>query len=113
MEETQVADHGPELDRSDFAQMLSERSGVHEWRMLETLKILGSTLADALVEGGGRVEIAGLGVFRVETRAPRKGVTPDGKQWEKPEERQEIVFHAAPAVNAVLTERTGIETYSN
>lgn len=112
MEETQVTDHGPELDRSDFAQMLSERSGVHEWRMLETLKILGSTLADALVQGGGRVEIAGLGVFRLETRAPRKGVTPDGEPWEVGE-RQEIVFHAAPAVNAVVTERTGVETYSN
>lgn len=112
MEETQTADHGPELDRSDFAQMLSERSGVHEWRMLETLKILGATLADALVQGGGRVEIAGLGVFRLETRAPRKGVTPDGEPWEVGG-RQEIVFHAAPAVNAILTERTGVETYSN
>lgn len=110
--EEQVTNHGPELDRSDLSWMIADRTGVDQYWTHETLKGLGAVLADALVRGGGRVEIRDFGVFRLETRAPRKGVTPDGEVWEVGE-RQEIVFHAAPAVNAILTERTGIETYSN
>lgn len=102
---------GPEFDRTNLTWAIAQRTGINPYYIKEVLKGFFAVLPDALVQYE-RVEIHDGGVFRLETRAPRKGVTPDGDAWEVGE-RQEIVFHAAPAVNAVVTERTGVETYSN
>lgn len=102
---------GAEFDRSDMAHAIAERTGINAHNVTEVLKGLASVLPDALVQFGGRVEIAGLGVFRLEDRAPRSGKDPQGEPFDTGN-RQEIVFHASPDINTTVTERTGIETYS-
>jgi nucleoid DNA-binding protein len=108
----EVENIGPEFDLTDMATAVAGKTGYSAKTCREVLEAFAATLPDALVAHQGRMEFHGLGVFRIEERAPRKGVTPDGQQWEKPNERQEVVFHAAPAINTALTERTGVETYS-
>lgn len=105
-------DHGAEYDRTDLSYAIAEHSGLSPVQAMIVLQALAAVLADALIQGGGRVEVRDLGVFRLEKRAPRKGVTPDGDEWQKPYERQEIVFHASPGINETVTARTGIECYS-
>jgi nucleoid DNA-binding protein len=102
---------GPEFDRTDMALAIAERTQINPYTVTEVLKGLASVLPDALVQFGGRVEIKGLGVFRLEERNPRKGITPQKKAF-KTGKRQEIVYHAAPEINHTVTQRTEIETYS-
>jgi len=98
----------PEIDRKDLAFAIAERSSLSPVEALETLKHLGPAIADALVSHG-RAEIHGFGTFRLEKRAPLKGVL-NGKAWETPE-RLEIVFEAWPSVAEIVATRTGVPTY--
>lgn len=107
----EAIEHGAEYDRTDLSYAIAEHSGLSPVEAMLVLQSLAAVLSDALIQGGGRVEVRDLGVFRLEKRAPRSGMTPDGEQWSVPE-RQEIVFHAAPAINSTVTARTGIECYS-
>lgn len=102
---------GAEFDRTDMAHAIAERTGINAHNVTEVLKALAGVLPDALVQFGGRIEIHGLGVFRLEDRAPRSGNDPHGEPFETGN-RQEIVFHASPGINEIITDRTGIETYS-
>jgi nucleoid DNA-binding protein len=101
---------GPEFDLTDMALAAAHKTGFSQRTCKEVLDAFAELLPDVLAEYG-RIEMHGLGVFRIEKRAARSGLTPDGQPWETPE-RQEVVFHAAPAINTALTERTGVETYS-
>lgn len=99
-----------EYDRSDMATAIGEKTAMYPANVIEVFKAFAEILPVALAEYG-RVEIHDLGVFSIAHRAARTGTTPDGEAWSTPE-RQEIVFHAAPSVNAAVTEKTGKETYS-
>ena len=110
-EQINIENVGAEFDRTDMAHAIAERTGINPISVIEVLKGLASVLPDALVQFGGRVEIHGLGVFRLEDRAPRSGNDPQGEPFETGN-RQEIVFHAGPDINTTVTKRTGIETYS-
>ena len=103
---------GGEFDLNDMAMAVAGKVGYSAKTCREVLQAFSDILPIALVANHGRIEMHGLGVFRIEKRASRSGLTPDGQLWET-SERQEVVFHAAPAVNAAITERTGVETYSN
>jgi len=98
----------PEIDRKDLAFIIAERSGISPVEALESLKHLGPAIADALVSHG-RAEITGFGTFRLEDRAPLKGIL-NGTAWETPQ-RQEIVFEAWPSVAEIVATRTGVPTY--
>lgn len=100
----------PEFDRSDLAKEIAEQTGMFPATVIDVLKAFAEILPVAIAEHG-RVEIHGLGTFSLAHREARAGTTPDGTPWATPE-RQEIVFHAAPSVNHVVTEKTGKETYS-
>lgn len=102
---------GAEFDRTDLAYAIAEKTGLSPVEAKVAIEGLAKVLPDALVGHGGRIEIHGLGVFRLEDRAPRKGAAPGGQPFETGN-RQEIVFHAAPVINQIVTERTGVETYS-
>ena len=98
----------PEIDRKDIAFDIAERSNLSPVEALETLKHLGPAIAGGLVTNN-RVEIKDVGTFRLEKRAPLKGVL-NGKAWETPE-RLEIVFEAWPTVAQIVADRTGVPTY--
>jgi nucleoid DNA-binding protein len=76
----------------------------------EVLETAFATIADGLVEHGGRVEFHGFGTLRLDLRAPDSGTLPDGTPWETPE-RNKIVFKPAPAFLRIIAERTGMPTY--
>lgn len=103
-------ERNPEFDRSDLAKEIAAQTGMFPATVIDVFKAFAEVLPRALAEHG-RVEIHGLGTFSLAHREARTGTTPEGKPWATPE-RQEIVFHAAPSVNHVVTERTGVETYS-
>lgn len=103
-------ERNPEYDRWDMAKAIGGRTAVYPETVIEILQAFAEILPVALAEYG-RVEIHGLGTFSLAHREPLSRTTPDGTPWSTPE-RQEIVFHAAPSVNAVITEKTGKETYS-
>lgn len=100
----------PEFDRSDLAKEIAAQTGMFPDTVIDVIKSFAAILPYAIAEHG-RVEIHNLGTFSLAHREARTGTTPDGTPWATPE-RQEIVFHAAPSVNAVITEKTGKETYS-
>lgn len=100
----------PEFDRSDLAKEIAAQTGMFPDTVIDVIKSFAAILPYALAEHG-RVEIHGLGTFSIAHREARSGTTPDGTPWATPE-RQEIVFHAAPSVNHVVTEKTGKEMYS-
>lgn len=65
----------------------------------------------ALVNSEGhRMEIHGIGVFKLEHRAARKGTNPNGVPWETPE-RHEITFTAAPKFAGLIGEALGSPVY--
>lgn len=99
-----------EFDRSDLAKEIAAQTGMFPDTVIDVLKSFAAILPYALAEHG-RVEIHNLGTFSLAHREPLSRTTPDGTPWSTPE-RQEIVFHAAPAVNHVVTQKTGKETYS-
>jgi nucleoid DNA-binding protein len=98
----------PEIDRTDISYVIAERSGISPVEALESLKHLGPAIAGGLVSHN-RVEIHGVGTFRLEKRAARRGIL-NGAEWETPE-RQEIVFEAWPTVAQIVADRTGVPTY--
>lgn len=100
-----------EFDRMDMARAISGRTGLTVEQAKLAIDGFAKVLPDALVVNGLRIDIYGLGVFRVELQAPRKGVDPQGNPFETGQ-RQKVVFEAAPAVNSVLANATGIVTYS-
>lgn len=100
----------PEFDRSDLAKEIAAQTGMFPDTVIDVIKSFAEILPRALAEHG-RVEIHDLGVFSIAHREARTGTTPDGTPWATPE-RQEIVFHAAPSVNHIVTQKTGKETYS-
>ena len=99
-----------EFDRADLAREIAERTGHDFTVVLDVLKFFPSVLADALVEFEGRAELKDIGVFKLQHRAPRRGVNPNGVPWETPE-RQSIEFEAAPFLAGIVAERSGLETY--
>ena len=100
----------PEFDRSDLAKEIAAQTGMFPDTVIDVIKSFAAILPYAIAEHG-RVEIHDLGVFSIAHREARTGTTPDGTPWATPE-RQEIVFHAAPSVNHIVTQKTGKETYS-
>jgi nucleoid DNA-binding protein len=101
---------GQEFDLTDMALAAAHRTGFSPKACKDVLDAFAAILPEVLAEYG-RADLHHIGVFRIEKRAPRSGITPDGQPWDTPE-RQEVVYHAAPAINTALTERTGVETYS-
>lgn len=97
-----------EVDRTDLSFEIAEQTGHSPVAVLDTLKRLGPAIADALVSHN-RVEIHGLGTFKLKKRAGRSG-TLNGVAWGTPE-RLEIVFEAWPSVAEVVATRTGVPTY--
>lgn len=110
---------GTEFDRSDLAEEIAVRSVVTDVDdpyqtftkedALELIELFGQVLAEALAEHG-RVEIHEIGVFRLENRAAREGVTPSGEAWETPE-RKKVEFEAAPALASAISEITQTPIY--
>lgn len=108
-----------EFDRSDLAQEIAVRSVVADSDgpyqkytkedAIELIELFGQVLADALAEHG-RVEIHEIGVFRLENRVAREGVTPGGEVWETPE-RKKVEFDAAPALASAISEITQTPIY--
>lgn len=108
-----------EFDRTDLANEISAvLMEVHQdgsdpiytpAQLVEVLQAFSAVLANALVEHQ-RVEIHELGVFKLQKRAPEKGVTPTGQIWETPE-RLKVTFHAAPALTRIVSERTGVPAF--
>lgn len=76
---------------------------------MDVIELFGQVLAEALAEHG-RVEIHEIGVFRLENRAAREGVTPGGEAWETPE-RKKVEFDAAPALASAISEITQTTIY--
>jgi nucleoid DNA-binding protein len=101
-----------EFDRRNLAYNIAEKTGLDQGDVLKMLTALPEILAGALSipDFGGRVEVHGLGTFRLEHRHARHGRTPDGKDWNTPE-RQEIVFHAWPTLAQAVAKWTDKETY--
>lgn len=76
----------------------------------EVLETAFSTIADGMVEHGGRVEFHGFGTLRLELRRPDSGTLPDGSPWTTPE-RNKVIYKPAPAFLRVIAERTGMPVY--
>ena len=76
----------------------------------EVLETAFATIADGMVENGGRGEFHGFGTLRLQLRAADSGTLPDGSPWETPE-RNKVVFKPAPAFLRVIVERTGMPVY--
>ena len=101
--------NGSEFDRGDLAANIAEKTGIDKGVVLDVLAAMPGVIGDALAEFE-RVEFHHLGVIRLERRAPRTGIGPNGERWEVPE-RLNIELHAAPALAEIVAERTGISTY--
>jgi len=109
--------HGTEFDRGDIILHIHESTqiGEDEYRIDfgdvdDVVRALPGTIADALCEFGGRVEIKDFGTFTIELRAPDSGVDPNGNPWTTPE-RYKVKFKAAPAFVQIIEERTGIPAF--
>ena len=103
---------GEEFDRGNLAFNVAELTGLDEETCLTVLKAVPHVISEALCieQFGNRVEWHDFGVFRLDSRAPRHGKTPSGEAWVTPT-RQEIVFHASPAICEDVAVITEIETY--
>ena len=110
---------GPEFDRSDLAAEIAARIVAHDGDglyqkftsddVLDIIQRFGEVLAEALAEYS-RVEIHEIGVFSLEHRADREGVTPGGESWETPE-RKKVEFDAAPALASAIAAITESPVY--
>lgn len=109
-----------EFDRSDLAEALAARvvdfdpeegaTPRHtKGEIIELLGHLGEVLAEALAEHS-RVEIHEIGVFKLDQREAREGVTPDGNAWQTPE-RKKVEFDAAPRLATAIQEITNTPIY--
>ncbi len=96
-----------EFDRNDLAANIADRTGIPEDVVMDVLKAIPGVLADALVETSGRVDIHDLGVFRLETRAARKGRNFQTGEIVQIPEHTQVVFNAAPDLTYIIAERTG------
>jgi len=116
---------GAEFDLSDLVCHISEQTVVtddsaggepypEDYRIdqgtaREVLKLAFAGILEALVEFG-RVELAGLGVLRLEPREADSGVLPDGSPWNTPD-RNKVVYRAAADFVRIIAERTGVPAY--
>jgi nucleoid DNA-binding protein len=101
-----------EFDRGNLAANIAEFTGLDTDTVLKVLNAETHILAWALSipDFGGRVEVHQRGVYKLEHRAARHGKGFNGEDWSTPE-RQEVVFHAAPAFAQKIAEGTKIVTY--
>ncbi len=74
----------------EIRKIVADMAGEEIGTVSEVIDTFFEVLAGVLATFG-RYEHACVGVFKLETRAPRHGVTPDGEPWETPA-RFEIVF---------------------
>lgn len=102
-EQTVVADH------SGGGEPYPEDYRIDKGTAKEVLKLAFGGISDALVEFG-RVEIAGLGVFRLEPREANEWTLPDGTVWATPD-RNKIVFRPSKDFVRTIAEATGTPAY--
>lgn len=106
MDKFDVMQHvGPEFDLGNMADLIATETGINPHNTREVLAKFAELLPQALVKYS-RVELSGLGVFRLKMRAARAGVFA-GQAWETPE-RVQVRFKAAPAVCRVVAD--GLDT---
>lgn len=102
-EQTVVTDH------SGGGEPYPEDYRIDKDTVMKVLKLAFAGISDALVDFD-RVEIAGLGVFRLETRAANEWTLPDGTFWATPD-RKKVVFRPSKDFVLAIAEGTGMPVY--
>ena len=98
-----------EVNLPDVAAVVAEKNGIFQENVEFAVKEFFSVMAHELPNAHGyRVELNGIGVFKLKKRAARKGMTPppDSQPWEMPE-HYEVVFSASPAFSKAIADQLG------
>lgn len=97
-----------EIDRTDLAYAIAEKTGHSPVIVLDVLKHLPAAIAEGLASHN-RVESRDLGTFKLKKRKPREGKI-DGHAWATAD-RLKIVYKASPLVAEIVATKTGTPTY--
>lgn len=104
----QVKDIKGEADYNEIRQIVIHRTGENPDTLRGVLDTFWDVIAEALAIHD-RVELHGIGVFKLVDRKEDSGLDPQGRPWETPE-RREIVFQPSDAYAEKVKAFTGEDT---
>lgn len=104
----QVKDIKGEADYNEVRQIIIDRVGQNVTMIHDVLDAFWDVIAEALAIHD-RVELHGIGAFKLVDRKEDSGLDPQGRPWETPE-RREIVFQPSDAYAEKVKAFTGEDT---